>query len=235
MRPLGERLAAHGFPVRAVRLAGHGTSVADLATTRWHDWLASVEAGLARLRAEVPCVAVAGLSMGGLLALRLARQRPEALTALVLCAPAVTLSDWRPRLLPWVQHMPGIRRRIAVLPKRGGRDILDPQMRQRSEAYDAIPLAALLSLLDLQRRVRRDLSRVTQPTLLLHGRLDRTVPARSQQRVRRGLGAAWIEAHVLARSAHVLTEDVDRDEVGRLVADFLERVERAGSSRGASP
>jgi esterase/lipase len=30
---------------------------------------------------------------------------------------------------------------------------------------------------------------------------------------------------VLERSWHVLTTDVDREEVGRLAADFLERVE----------
>src|SRR5436309_331310 len=34
MRPLGEALAARGFPVHAVRLAGHGTDVAELARTR---------------------------------------------------------------------------------------------------------------------------------------------------------------------------------------------------------
>src|SRR5262249_50914792 len=49
MRPLGEALAARGFPVRGVRLAGHGTSVEDLARTGWRDWYASVEHDLGLL------------------------------------------------------------------------------------------------------------------------------------------------------------------------------------------
>src|SRR5438067_12275746 len=81
LRPLGEALAARGFPVHAVRLAGHGTDVAELARTRWTDWFASVEAGVARLRASTERLAVAGMSMGRLLALHPAAPRPEGVTA----------------------------------------------------------------------------------------------------------------------------------------------------------
>src|SRR5881409_299059 len=85
MRPLGEALAARGFPVRAVCLAGHGTDLAGLARTGWADWFASVTDGLARLQAEVPRVAVTGMSLGGLLALHLAATRPATVEGLVLC------------------------------------------------------------------------------------------------------------------------------------------------------
>ena len=43
----------------------------------------------------------------------------------------------------------------------------------------------------------------------------------------RSLGSPWIETGILERSWHVITMDVDRAEVGRLAADFLERVEAA--------
>src|SRR5207247_10449234 len=76
MRPLGEALAARGFPVHAVRLAGHGTDVADLARTRWTDWFASVEAGVARLRASTERLAVAGMAMGSPVAPHLAAPLP---------------------------------------------------------------------------------------------------------------------------------------------------------------
>src|SRR3989442_10047246 len=87
MRPLGEALAARGFPVRAVRLAGHGTEVADLVGTRWTDWFASVTEGADRLRRDVPALAVAGMSLGALLALHLAAPRPPGASALLLCGP----------------------------------------------------------------------------------------------------------------------------------------------------
>jgi carboxylesterase len=223
MRPLGDALAAAGFPVLAPALAGHGTEVADLARTTWRDWLASAEAALDALRAEVPRVAIAGLSMGGLLTLVLAAKRPADVAALVLAAPALRLTDRRLGLLPWAARIPAIRRRLGLIPKRGGRDIADAEVRRTSRAYDAVPLDALLSLLALRREARRALPRVTQPVLLLQGRLDRTVPASVAALVRRHLASRQLEVAMLDRSAHVLTEDVERDRVGALVVDFLTR------------
>jgi esterase/lipase len=40
VRPLAEALAGRGFTVIAPVLAGHCGTVADLACTRWPDWLA---------------------------------------------------------------------------------------------------------------------------------------------------------------------------------------------------
>lgn len=228
MRPLAERLAAAGFPVRLVRLAGHATTPHDLARTRWTDWLASAADGLQAQRRVTPRVALVGFSMGGLLALQLAAERPREVEALVLCAAALELRTPGVRLLPWLCRLPGIRERIPLLPK-GGRDLADRTRRRTSQAYDRVPVCALLDLLELQRRVGALLPRVRQPALLLHGRLDRTVPLGCHDRLRRGLASSWLESHILERSAHVLPEDHDRDEVGRLAADFLDRVERAGA------
>src|SRR5947207_13959262 len=88
-----------------------------------------------------------------------------------------------------------------------------------------MPLGAVLELLRLQAVVRGELGRVTQPALLLHGRHDHSVPLANLERVRRSLGSRLIESHVLERSWHVVTLDYDRDEVARLAADFLGRLE----------
>ena len=229
MRPLGEALAARGFPVRAVRLAGHGTRVADLAATRWAEWFASVAEGADRLRRDVPTLAVAGMSLGALLALHLAATRPSEVSALVLCGTPLELGGAGARWLPLLARIPWIARRWATIPKPGGPDIADPAVRAASRSYRAMPLAAVLEVLRLQALVRGEIGRVTQPALLLHGRHDHSVPLANLELARRSLGSRFTESHVLERSWHVVTLDYDRDEVARLAADFLGRVEAAAA------
>jgi len=225
MRPLGEALAARGHPVRAVRLAGHATDIADLAGTRWTDWFSSVEEGLALLGRDTPRVAAAGMSLGALLALHLAATRPAEVAALILCGTPIRLPDARARWLPALARIPWVARRYATIPKRNGPDIADPAVRAASRSYRAMPLTAVLELLRLQAVVRGELARVTQPALLLHGRHDHSVSLANLDLLRRRLGSRHLETRVLERSWHVVVLDHDRDEVARLAARFLERVE----------
>src|SRR5438876_9550698 len=229
MRPLGEALAARGFPVRAVRLAGHGPEAADPAGPRWTDWFASVAEGADRLRRDVPALAVAGMSLGALLGLHLAATRPAEVSALVLCGTPLRLGGAGVRWLPLLARIPWIARRWAIIPKPGGPDIADPAVRAASRSYRAMPLSAVLEVLRLQALVRGEIGRVTQPALLLHGRHDHSVPLANLELARRSLGSRVIESHVLERSWHVVTLDYDRDEVARLAADFLGRVEAAAA------
>src|SRR5215469_2208865 len=84
VRPLGERLARRGLTIVGPVVPGHCTSARSLEGTTWHDWEAGATAALDGLRARCDRVAVAGLSMGGLLAARLAFLRPQQIDALVL-------------------------------------------------------------------------------------------------------------------------------------------------------
>ncbi len=230
MRPLADALAARGFAVRVPRLAGHGTDLADLARTSWSDWFRSASQGFDALAAEGPRVAVFGLSMGSLLALHLAATRP-AVAALVCAATPIRLTDWRIRWIPLMARIPAVRRRFALIPKRGGPDVSDPAVRAESPSYSSTPLISVREMLRLRATVLRELSAVQQPVLLLQGRHDHAVRASSVRALRRRLGSRAVETHVLERSWHVLTVDVERDLVGRVVGDFLDRVE-AGALAG---
>src|SRR5438067_848466 len=75
LRWLGEQLAGDGRTVLGVRLAGHGTSEADMNHTRWSDWYQSALDGYRQLRAECERVIVGGLSMRGMLSALLAARR----------------------------------------------------------------------------------------------------------------------------------------------------------------
>jgi carboxylesterase len=233
MRPLGDALAGAGFVVTGVQLPGHGTEPAALGDVGAAEWLAAVEQAIAELGAGGRRVAIVGMSMGALLALVAAAGGRQRVDALVLCGAALTLNNRWVRWLPLVERIPGVTRRWPLVPRGGVRGISDPELRAASETYDAVPWRATRELLALVGDARAALSRVTQPTLVLHGRGDRTVPPSVIDELRAGLRCRWFESHVLERSWHVVTLDVEREQVAALVIDFLTRVEAAPGDRSS--
>ena len=77
MRFVAIGLARAGYTVSCPQLAGHCGSFEDLRASGWRDWYATVEDALVDLRKRCKTVIVGGLSMGAVLALHLAAQRPE--------------------------------------------------------------------------------------------------------------------------------------------------------------
>ena len=89
LRPWAEHLAKAGFSVSLPLLPGHGTTWQDLNRSRWPQWYAAVNVALSQLLTRCDAVVVAGLSMGGALALRLAQQRGGDVAGVILVNPAV--------------------------------------------------------------------------------------------------------------------------------------------------
>src|SRR2546421_3763826 len=77
MRGLAEALAGAGLAVELPLLPGHGTSIEDMLPTRWTDWSTAAEDAYADLAGRSRRLVVAGLSMGGALAVWLAARHPE--------------------------------------------------------------------------------------------------------------------------------------------------------------
>jgi carboxylesterase len=236
MRWLGERLADRGLHVVGPALAGHARGLPeDLDRTTWQDWYASAASAFDHLRTRCPRVAVVGLSMGGLLALHLARERQAEIAALGLLATPI----WLPRRIEvairTVNRLvnAGMRRPLVAalveelggphVPKFGGEsDIADPAGRYENPTMPAMPVRALDSLLDLQKVVRGELAQVHQPVFLAHSRQDHTAPYACAAGILKRLGSRDVRALALERSYHVITVDVDRAEVARGVGDFVE-------------
>ena len=217
VRPLAEALGRRGCTVRAPLLAGHGGTLRDLAVSSWRDWLASAEEALDELRASVGGrpVAVCGFSMGGLLALRLARLQPEAITALAVMSTPLRLRRFQVTGIRALGRLPidYCAYPYACVPKLAGSDISDPEMRYENPGLRAFPIAALGQLLDLMDDVRADLPAIKTPTLVVHGRQDHTVPMEDSLELTGCLGSDVIERLWLDKSFHIVTLDVERDLV----------------------
>ncbi|MCC6748599.1 MAG: alpha/beta fold hydrolase [Deltaproteobacteria bacterium] len=227
MRYLGEALHRRGMTVHGIRLAGHSGRAEDLASSRFPDWLASCDEGLRTLTAACaqassaptpPMIQVAGLSMGGVLALALALRRPDEIRGLALLATPL----WLPALARWslvLLRQLGLDTRTVPVPPRLGADVRDRGMRRRYPRTPAFPIPALRSLEALIGEVRPRLEEVRCPALVVHGRRDHTVPfACSTELVSRLPSARRLS---LARSFHLVTIDVEKDLVAAEVGHFL--------------
>jgi carboxylesterase len=225
VRPIAEALAAQGYTVMAPVLAGHGTSVADLQRTRFTDWLASADEALTALRAEVgnAPVAIAGFSLGGLLALRLCRLYPDRVAALAVMAAPLRLRPLEVAAVKALQRVPRLFRRgvLGALPKARGFDLVDQEMALRNPSLPALPLDGVHSLIQLGALVRQDLPSIRAPILVMHGSLDRTVPLEDSLELAGTIGSSEVERLWLPRSGHLVAIDVERRTVVDAVARFF--------------
>ena len=213
MRPWGQALVDAGFTVRVPRLPGHGTTWQELNQTRWQDWYAEVDRSLSELRERCDKVAVAGLSMGAALVLRLAEQRPDDVDAIAVVNPAIASTNRQLLALPLLRHV------IASTPAIGN-DIKKPGMTEG--AYDRTPLQALHSLTLMWREVRRDLSQVRAPLLVLRSRVDHVVDPSSAQLLMRAVSSSVRREVVLEDSYHVATLDNDAPRIVKESLEFFD-------------
>lgn len=214
MRPLAEAFAAAGFTVELPLLPGHGTTVDDMIGTSWADWSAAAEAAYGDLAGRCARVVVAGLSMGGTLTVWLASRHPE-IAGIVCVNPAIRVPDEMADLIR--QTLDGGVDRFPSI----GNDVADPDVDET--AYDATPLAALLSLAEATTALRDDLAKVTSPLLLMNAPQDHVVQPSDSDELAAGV-AGTVERITLDRSYHVATIDFDKDLINAEAVAFANRV-----------
>jgi len=216
MRFLGDRLAAAGYTVLGIRLAGHGSTVEDMAAARWRDWVKDAASGVAELRRVCDRVIGIGLSMGGLLVLDLASKGE--LDALVTLNAPMVLQDWRTRLAVLYQPF----RRFVRKPGRGSgaADRLEANNPERF-AYDQVPVACLASLNRAIRSVSRRLGLVTCPALVMQSIHDATVDPVSAQIIKQCLSSVPVRESRWERSGHILTLGPEREAVALEITKFI--------------
>ena len=216
MRGVAEAFAAAGLHVELPRLPGHGTVVDDMLDTRWDDWAAEAEAAYQRLVARVDRVVVAGLSMGGTLALRVAADHPE-VAGLVLVNPAA-----QPFAVELTEMVEGMLAEGQEVMAGIGSDIADPDATE--SAYEGTPLRPLLSFaVDGIEPVSHEYPSMTMPLLLITSRNDHVVDPAASDFLAEHYGGP-VERILLDRSYHVATQDYDRELIFAEAVSFAQKL-----------
>ncbi|MFF5140893.1 alpha/beta hydrolase [Streptomyces sp. NPDC013157] len=215
LRPWADHHAAHGLTVSLPLLPGHGTRWQDMAVTGWQDWYAEVDRELRLLRERCSQVFVAGLSMGGALALRLAARNGTGVDGVVIVNPANKVHGLSAYALPVARHLVRTTKGIAS-------DIAKPGAAE--VGYDRVPLHSAHSLRNFFHQVDKELPQVTQPLLLLRSAEDHVVPAVDSARILSRVSSTDVTEVVLEQSYHVATLDHDADRVFEESLAFIGRL-----------
>jgi carboxylesterase len=222
LRDWARSLADAGYAVRMPLLPGHGTSWQELARTRWQDWNGALDAAYLELADECEQIVVAGLSMGGALALRIAASRRVA--GVVVVNPGLVIDDPRAPLA-------GILKLVLKSTPAIANDILKEGINEG--AYPRTPVAAAHELNKMFKDTVRLLPRITAPVRVYRSAVDHVVSDSSMLALRRGLTHAPLEVIRLGNSYHVATMDNDAPEIFRGSAEFIRSVVDAGTPGAA--
>lgn len=210
MRLLGEDLNQKGYSVMGPRLSGHGTCAEEMADTAWPHWYSSVEDGFLMLKSLCDKVSVIGLSMGGLLALKLASE--YSVCKVVSINTPIYIADKRLPLLPIYSLI------REFIPKKRGKLNVDPSY---NVCYDRTPLKSLTSLTKLIKQVDGLLASISAPLLVIQSRHEHTVRPESARHIYEGVGSSDKRLVWLERSGHIATLDKEHKQVFSLIHDFL--------------
>jgi carboxylesterase len=237
MRYVALALSRAGHTVSVPQLAGHCETEAELKFSHWQDWYGTIDRELTEMRKTCDTVIVGGLSAGALLSLHLAANRPDDVQGVACYAPTLWLNGWG---VPWYARLFRLVRHkwaanLIQFTECEPYGIKDKRLREMviealhsgdpSQAgMYSTPGGPMLEFRWLVDIVKKQLSSITQPTLILHPREDDRADLSNAFYLQRNLGGA-VDMTVLDDCYHIITIDRQREVVAERTVSFVERVE----------
>lgn len=209
--PWAEYLAGKGFAVSVPLLPGHGTTWQDLATRRWQDWYRTFERSYMDLAAATDTCFVAGLSMGGAIALRVAALHDVPGVALV--NPGLGFYDRRVKYVGALKYV--MRTTTPIVEENP-----TPVVTENGD-YSRTPLKSVHELKKLFGATTRALPQVKAPALVFKSAVDGVIPPSSVATIRRHIEPSRLKVVTLPKSGHVATLDVDAPTIFEESAGFF--------------
>lgn len=239
MRAIANRLVKNGFSVMCPQLSGHCGSVGELKRSKWQDWYGTIERSFEALKEVHPHVYVAGLSMGALIALKLAKEKGRRVDGLGLMSTTFFYDGWNiPRLrqkyllpillysplrycMSWQEPPPyGIKceqTRAFVHSVLTRRDALSAE----KVGIFRTPGVTVHESFRLIRAVKKLLPGVHSPALIVHSIEDDMASVKNAHFVAKHISSNKVETYFVDDTYHVLTLDKRKNDIAHRLADFF--------------
>ena len=215
MASLGTHLAENGIASVSIRLAGHERTPEDLATSTYQDWYNSANEGLELVKSWNPkTLFVSGLSMGGILTLLLA-SREKGIDGIVVFSPAFKITG-AAKLVPLLKHVKKYRNiDLSYIPK------LYDMPRTK---YSREPLSAIHELVRLTKVIRKEISNVDVPALIIGAGADKTIDPENAAIVFDLISSNIKEIQVIDGAEHVITCHPSRHQAYPFILEFVNKI-----------
>ena len=238
MRFLAKKLHDRGYDVHVPLLAGHGADSPTVMKTGWKDWLETVKQTYEAIRPNYSHVHVAGICVGGMLGLLLARDHDVA--SCTIYAPVFAFDGWTmPKSYAFLKPtwrliylVPGVGR--IIVPETYPFGLKDERLRALASesqeslikgALDGMPLKSIADMYHLGQVVLQTAPSLTVPTLIIHAEEDEIGDPENARRLQRALGGP-VRLELLQDSYHMIHVDRERSKV---VAMTLEQIAASGA------
>ena len=209
VRPMAERLKEQGFTISAPLLPGHDTHPDELNKVHWQDWVQTVRQAYLELRKSCDQIWLGGESMGALLCLLTAVEFPE-VAGLLLFAPALELKIKGSKAAYFLQYFK------KYFDKGSSKDNLE------WKGYNVFPLKGFVQLMKLQKQVRKQLDKVTQPTLVFISKADKRVSVKTGETIINSISSNKKQLIVLEDSPHTMLLGHDKEQIIDKAIEFVQ-------------
>lgn len=210
MKPLGRYLQQNQYSCYAPVLSGHSLPAEDLLTYGPADWWQNVRDAYQLLQDKgFEKIAVVGLSLGGVLALKLGQQ--------LQVNGIVTLS------VPMYKKAGSLQKRLFYYANRykqiEGKE--DKQIRSEIEALRHLPVDSLVDFEQLVNQTRDNLAQIDSPIRILYGELDAPLYKESAEEIFNRVASDQKSVKGFAQSKHLMTLGKDRNDINEEILTFL--------------
>ena len=200
------------LPYRMPCLRGHWTRAEDLIGVTAADWVEDAEKALDDLLNDCDKAVIVALSMGGLIALQVAIDRPQDLAGVVSVAAALRYRD------PLVALTPLLSRLFKFWP------MPVPKVETAygsPKNYSTFPTKTFASMLAFSKHIESSLPQVTTPIRILHSHADQVISPQSAQIIHDRVSSAEKQLFWFARTGHEMMMDWEKDRVFERIMEFI--------------
>lgn len=215
VRMLGRFLEKKGYTSYAPHYRGHGVPPEQLMETGPKEWWEDVEKAYEFLKeAGYEQIAVAGLSLGGVMSLKLAMNAPLK-GVVTMCSP-MTMRTTN-------MMFKGVIKYAKEYKKFEGKN-----EQQIQEEVERIRQKGMPSLVDLQQfvqDVRKELDLIYSPILVVQSRNDEIIDPHSAHIIYENVESLNKKLVWFENSGHVITLDKEKTQLHEVIFEFLESLD----------